>query len=413
MTIASSEPEWNRRTLMSMLGSSAILSEAGVASFPTKPAGTPAIVSAGRSIEMFGARPDASGAINLQALRHCIAACREDGSPIYIPAGTFTLANDGQPIILDLTRRIRGAPHAVALVGLAGAGQSLLQIDGSTGGIHFEGPTDWFDPVIEGVSVVGALAGPLVSIGRSDFSDPVNMLRLRDVSLENSFNRGSVTALRLNYLAPGSVAIGLKANAYSDGRGQNYGTAIECRQVECMTFVGGAASNADIGFAIRDGVNFGVSVQGFTFENTNVAFSNEIATSGSHIISNSQFSEVRGKAIQSTGCNRSQWIDFIANNYAILDTAIVNPEACEGVRIHDRHGVVTPLLPASGTTTRNLTGRQIQVMMWGGVVSSLVVDHVRMQTSNSGALPLGTTVMLDPGSTIVVDYTHSPSWAWL
>ncbi|WP_242139666.1 hypothetical protein [Sphingomonas sp. TREG-RG-20F-R18-01] len=407
---------WNRRSLLAAAGAGPILS-ATLATAPARASatvadGSAAIIRSGRSIEAFGARPDASGPVNLRALRACVAACRDDGSPVLVPAGVFPLSDDGRPITLDLTRPVRGAPHAVAFVGLAGPGQSILQVEGRSGGLRFVAATDWFDPVLEGLGFVGALAGPLVSIGRDDFADPVNMLRIRDVAVDNSFNQGAVTALRLNYLAPGSVAIGLKANAYADGRGHNHGTAIECRQVECMTFAGGAASNAATGFAIRDGVNFGITVQGFTFENTDVAFGNDVATSGAHAVIGCQFSEIRTAAIRSIGCNRAQWIEFTANNFAMPTAAIVDPDACEGIRIHNRHGIATPALPPSGAIVRNRSGQPVQVLMWGGLVHSVLIDGIRMGSAEPAALSPGTGVILQPGDTIGLDYVRAPQWHW-
>ncbi|MEG3125884.1 hypothetical protein [Sphingomonas sp. GB1N7] len=403
--------DWNRRSLLATVGGAPMLPATLTRSI-TEQNTSPSIVRTGRSIETFGARPDAPGAVNLLALRHCLAACRDDGSPVLVPAGEYALSNLGRPISLDLTRQVRGAPHAVAVVGIAGPGQSLLRIEGRTGGLRFEGPTDWFDPILEGLGFVGALAGPLVSIGRDNFSDPVNMLRIRDVAVDNSFDQGPVTALRLNYLAPGSLAIGLKANAYADGRGNNHGTAIECRQVECMTFAGGAASNATTGFAIRDGVNFGITVQGFTFENTDVAYSNEVATSGAHAVLGCQFSEIRQRAIRSTGCNQSQWIEFVANNFALSATSIVDPKACEGVRIHGRQGISTPPLPASGTLLRNFSGQPVQVSIWGGLVRALLIDGARMDGVEPTPMPVGTGIILSPGSAIGLDYVSAPNWRW-
>ena len=397
--------------MMSVIGGSAILPAAARLPSPNA-AGAPGIVRSGRSIESFGARPDASGTKNLAALRRCISACRDDGAPVLVPAGEFALANGGDPIVLDLTRIVRGAPHAIALTGLAGPGQSVLRIEGRSGGLRFEGPTDWFDPVIEGLGFIGGLAGPLVSIGRDDFSDPVNMLRLFDVSIENSFDQGPVAALRLNYIAPGSVAVGLKANGYADGRGRNYGTAIECRQVECMVFAGGAASNAAVGMAIRDGVNFGINVQGFTFENSNVAFSNEVSTSGAHVVIGCQFSAIIDHAIRSSGCNQSQWIEFVADNFAMDGGTILDPSACEGVWIHDRHGIPTPTLPASGQAIRNLSGRSVQITMWGGMVHAIMMDGTRMEIGTPTQLAPGTALTVPPGSTIGIDYVQPPAWQW-
>lgn len=372
----------------------------------------PAVVRAARSITSFGARPDAPGDVNLHALRACIEACREDGAPVLVPVGRFNLTNAQRPIILDLTRMTRGALRAVPLIGEAGPAHSILHVEGQWSGIHLQGAADWFDLVVEGIGISGAMADTLVSIGRNDFSDPVNMARLRDVAVENSFDRGPVVALRLNYMAPGSLAMGLKVNAYADGKGRNYGTALECRQVESMSFIGGAASNAAVGVAVRDGVNFGILLQAFTFENTDVGFSNEVSTSGAHAVTGCQFSEIGLRAIRSTGCNQSQWIEFTASNFAMKAEKILEPDACEGVWIHDRQGIETPSMPRSGAPLRNLTGRSVQVLIWGGAVQTLIIDGVRMGGGKDMPLPFLASLSLRPGSRITVEYSQKPTWQW-
>lgn len=408
MTI-SADADWSRRAVIAAAGGGAMLPSPN--SIASMTAG-PGLVRAARSIAAFGARPDAPGDINLRALRACIEACREDGAPVLVPIGQFNLANAERPIVLDLTRMTRGALRAVPLIGEGGPAHSLLHVEGQRGGIQLQGASDWFDLIVEGVGVSGAMADALVSIGRNDFTDPVNMARLRDVAVENSFDRGSVVALRLNYIAPGSLAMGLKVNAYADGHGRNYGTALECRQVENMSFIAGAASNASIGVAVRDGVNFGILLEAFTFENTDIGFSNEVSTSGAHTITGCQFSEIGMRAIRSKGCNQSQWIEFAACNFAMEPKKILDPIACEGIWIHDRHGIETPTIPPSAASLRNSTGRSVRVLIWGGAVKALIIDGVRMGGGQEIALPIGTSVTLQPGSTIAMEYSQKPVWQW-
>ncbi|WP_157136870.1 hypothetical protein [Sphingomonas sp. PAMC 26617] len=355
------------------------------------------------SIERFGARPDASPEINLKAFLRCLAQCRQDGTPLLIPAERYELQSPHAPI--DLTRIARNARRAIAIIGTGGPGSSVLSL--KAGGLQFASLTDWFDPTFEGFSVIGNTNRALFEIGNSDFSDPVNMMRIRDVYVENSSAQQSATGVVLNYIAPGSYAIGLKSNVYSDGKTAFAGTALRCRQVEAMSFVGGAAGNAAVGVHIVDGFNFGLSFTGMTFENCAVAVQHVSDKSGGHVFQGCQFSNLRDWSIESFAANESAWIELIACNFTMAEP-LVNPVRYHGVRIRDRRNIETPVVPKSGTAVNNATGRDVDIYIWGGNITEMEILGAWMPYGNADVR----MVRLAPGRQISLRWKAMPSWKW-
>jgi hypothetical protein len=67
--------------------------------------------------------------------------------------------------------------------------------------------------------------------------------------------------------------------------------------------------------------------------------------------------------------------------------------------------VSTPAVPASGSSVTNTTGQRVQVLIWGGSVSSVIANGLGIGMS-------GGTFTVNPGETIGVNYSSKPTWHW-
>ena len=236
------------------------------------------------------------------------------------------------------------------------------------------------------------------------------MLHIHDLYLENGLEKPEAVALRLNYIAPGGYAIGLKCNAYSALGKINVGTAVEFRQVECMTLIGGAIGNAAVGVKIDGGVTFGLVFSGITFENCNVSIQHLSPLSGGHSFQGCQFSNIVDWAIQSAASLTSEWIEFNTCNFA-LPGDLVDPRHHAGVRISDRRNIATPSLPRSGEPITNATGRHLDIYLWGGEIKRITLNGSPMSVP-ARAVPAVIFLRLAPGQVMVLDWVAAPTWAW-
>lgn len=69
--------------------------------------------------------------------------------------------------------------------------------------------------------------------------------------------------------------------------------------------------------------------------------------------------------------------------------------------------VVTPSLPASGTSATNTSGQVAEVTINAGAVSLVQRNGVGLFTTSN------VTVILEPGDTITVTYSTAPGWIWM
>lgn len=362
----------------------------------------------GLNVFGFGAVGDNS-TNDLAAFNACLTACKAVGARMIIPAGhTYKLDGGGSPIVWDPTKTRDGALRAVPIIGMGNA-HAVLNVTntGTDAGIQVYSTEQWFDCCIENLTIKGQVTGPLLTIGKNDYSDPVNMMSLRNVSVENSVNNAANEAVRLNYVA-GGEAINLRANSYASGTGVNLGSALRLRQCEFVSFIGGAAGNATHGVDITDGVNFGLTFISQTYENVDYSFAHRSGNSGQHSVIGGQFSEVVQYPIYSSGILADAEIVFIGCNFTTTG-ALVDPDNYQGVRIATRRGVTPPDVPASTVTAANTTGFPVQVYVNGGNVTAYNIN-------GEGARPFATNAyipeILLPGETIALTYSVAPTWSW-
>ena len=169
--------------------------------------------------------------------------------------------------------------------------------------------------------IVGTFAFPLVAIGMDDYSDPVNMIDITNVAIQNGANSPTAEGLRLNYIAGGQTR-GLRVNCYADGQGNNNGTALRVRQAAFVTFVGGGFGNAQRSVDFTDGTSLNCTFIGQTFENTNIGISHRSSNSGGHTFHSPQITEVTQFAVQSTGALASKTVILQSPNIAASTATI-------------------------------------------------------------------------------------------
>lgn len=336
------------------------------------------------------------------------------GAPLWNPPSTQPMLWDlqGGSAVLDPTRLVRGARGAIKIHG-AGARNTAVNIVNATNvGVQWASSTDWFDFWLEGMTFYGAFNFPLMVIGKNDFSDPSNIIFLQNVSIENGFNGANNEALRINDVAGGSC-INLRAVAYADGLGNNNGVGLRIRQVRFTNFSGGAFGNGMRGVDFTDGSSIGLTFASNTFENCNIPFSHRTATSGGHVFTGSQLTEVVDWAIESTGMLNDRTVVFDGFTFESSPGAgavLLNPTPGNtvGVILRDRAGVVTPSVPLSTVPVTNDTGRRLSVRIWGGNVSVVAINGFGTAVAN----PTSVSWELQPNDTIAITYTGVPQWNW-
>jgi hypothetical protein len=252
----------------------------------------------------------------------------------------------------------------------------------------------------------------MLQFGNNNLStDPINMLNLEDLSIENQLNSSANEALRLNYIAGGTLR-NVRANAYANGTGTNNGTALKIRQAEFVSFVGGSFGNGHRGIHITDGVNFCLTFDGQTLENTDISVDHDSASSGGHFIWGAQVTNVTQYAFRSSAMLSDKRMVIEPQNFAGLggfpSAALLDPANNVGIIIRDRAGVTAPAVPASGSPVTNTTGRVVVVTIWGGTVTADNVNGLGIGITNANPR----TYIIAPGDTIGWTGASAPSWTW-
>ncbi|UFS83217.1 hypothetical protein LPB79_13265 [Rhizobium sp. T136] len=135
---------------------------------------------------------------------------------------------------------------------------------------------DVFYPLFSNFRIAGYFAGPLVRVGKNDFSDAVNSMIWDGIVINNGSQSVSNIGLMCNHVCnsffrsitinsgcsgrPADVT-GMAHNPYAPG----CGNALRLRQTQFSSFSGSFA-NANIGILITDGYSFSNSFEDFDIE---------------------------------------------------------------------------------------------------------------------------------------------------
>lgn len=331
------------------------------------------------------------------AIQRVLTASLASGRPIKFLPKTYTFAN---PVTLNMNAA------GIKMYG-AGVGRTELHFPSAAAGVTqliIQSTVDWYDFVWEGMSIRSAHAGVLCQIGRDNFADPLNVGRFQDLAFLNGYQGANATvALRLNYIV-NSNFIGVRANCYANGAGNNQGIALVVRQLAFSNFGSCSFGNASYGILFTDGVSFGNVWNAVDVENINIGVYNGAVNSGGHTFIGGQFS-LWTQYLSQAPVGSTNRLTFINPNVS-QSSGLLDPANGTGIKFKgDQLEISTPAVPASGATVMNTTGRDVVVIVWAGNVSAI--------SRNGSALGMtGGTVILHPMDTIALTYSVAPGWTW-
>ncbi|ALA46466.1 putative tailspike protein [Dickeya phage BF25/12] len=333
------------------------------------------------------------------AIQRALSAAILAGTGIVFSANVYTFAH---PVVLNMPSK------GLTLQG-AGVDRTVLSFPSAVTGevqLTIQSATDWYDFKWFGMSVVGSFAGTLVQIGRDNYVDPLNVAYFQDLAILNSgVSNESTVGLKLNYVV-NSNFIGVRANCYANGLGQNIGRALVIRQLGFSNFGSCSFGNASYGISFLDGFSNGNVWHACDVENVNIGIYNGSANAGRNTFVGGQYSLWTQFAVQApVGSGSNSRIEIINGNFS-QTTNLVDPANCVGVRISGlQWDVSTPSVPVSEGALQNTTGQSIDVYLSGGTgFSGVDVDGIQL-----GARQY---VHLKPGQTIRLTYASAPSWIW-
>jgi len=196
------------------------------------------------------------------ALQAAISAAVTNNWPLHIPAGTYKLT---AMLSIDYAGQaasgFRLISEGATLDGRSITSGPVLQVEcsgGSTGS-----PTGCFYFKQEGALFINAnTPSYAVVIGKTDFSDAHNALKLDRLVVNNASTASAAGGLQLNYVLDSDIF------AIADSAGGAAGLALE--QVQFSRISGAGSANASGGTAL-------LLEQGFNYANTIFAFDMELA----------------------------------------------------------------------------------------------------------------------------------------
>lgn len=315
--------------------------------------------------------------------------------PMIVPRGIYRISQD---LLVDMA--------AVKTVGFRMKGEephlSVLRFDN---GAHFQlfgSNGDQFYPTITGVGFQGNRAGPVFEVGKPDYSDPINRPHFR-LSAQN-FNAGpdSVGATYHHVL---NGFNDIEYNCGSGGSVGGQGRALVLRQAIMNQFFGACAS-ADTCVSFEDGYSYANVFSAMDFENakrcivqTSIHAGPNTFVGGQYVYSSFGIQATAGGRLLIDNPNVNPSGGAVAENF-------VDPAKFRNVIVRGRPvGFVYPPLPASGVSATNTTGRDVLIVVGGGITSVIIND----QQSNVFS---GSRVTLFAGESITPIYTTDSYWQW-
>lgn len=180
--------------------------------------------------------------------------------PLHIPAGTYKVTSG---LLIDYASQaghgFRLISQGAILDGRAVSTGPVLQVQCSGGGPS--SPTGCFYFKEEGSLFVNAnTPGYAVVIGRSDFSDAHNSLKIDHLIVNNSNAGAAASACQFNYVLDSDIY------AVCDGAGGGAGMAFEQVQFSRVSGAATAAGTGGRGLVLENGFNFSNTFSGLDLE---------------------------------------------------------------------------------------------------------------------------------------------------
>ncbi len=180
--------------------------------------------------------------------------------PVHIPSGTYKVTSG---LTIDYAgqaaRGFRLISEGATLDGTTVASGPVLQVECSGGTVS--SPTGCFYFKEEGTLLVRAnTPAYAVVIGKSDFSDAHNSLKLDHLIVNNANTASASGALQLNYVLDSDIY------AVADSAGGAAGIALEQVQFSRISGAGSAAVTGGASLLMENGYNFSNTIFAFDFE---------------------------------------------------------------------------------------------------------------------------------------------------
>ena len=195
------------------------------------------------------------------AIRATIDAAVANGWPVHLPAGTYKVTSG---LTIDYAGRassgFRLISEGATIDGRTIAGGPVLQIECSGG--TPANPVNCFYFKEEGALFVNAdTPAYAVAIGRGDFSDAHNSLKIDHLVVNNASTAAGAGGLQLNYVLDADIF------AVADSAGGAAGIALEQTQFSRISGAGSAAGTGGTALLLENGFNFANTVFAFDMEN--------------------------------------------------------------------------------------------------------------------------------------------------
>jgi hypothetical protein len=235
------------------------------------------------------------------AIQTTIATAITNGWPVHIPAGTYKVTSG---LVIDYAGQaasgFRLISEGATLDGRTIATGPVVQIQCSGGTVS--SPTGCFYFKEEGSLFVNAdTPGYAVIIGKTNFADAHNSLKLDHLIVNNASTASTAGGLQLNYLLDGDVY------AVADSAGGAAGIALEQVQFSRLSGAGSAAATGGAAMLLENGYNFANTVFAFDFEVAPTCLSITFAHDGQNTFVSPYFSCTT--AVNATASDRNLLIN--------------------------------------------------------------------------------------------------------
>jgi hypothetical protein len=194
------------------------------------------------------------------AINRALAAALASDQPLFLPHGTFKLT---RPLVIDYRTRsdtgFRVISMGAILNGKAISAQPVLEIQCSGGTAVSPKGCFYFNE--QGTLFVNANSDSYaVVIGRNDFSDAQNSLKIDHLIVNNASGGARAGGLKLNYVLSSEIY------AVADSAGGAAGIALEQTQISRISGAGSAAGRGGVALLIENGYSFADTIDAMDLE---------------------------------------------------------------------------------------------------------------------------------------------------
>jgi hypothetical protein len=255
----------------------------------------------------------------------------------------------------------------------------------------------------EDFGVQGNTSGELMTFGRDDYNDSMNEFQLNNIYVQNFSTADTAIALKLNYFVNGLVNVAADGGGFSNDTGSGF-AALLCNQCVMTTFMG-TFGNDGSGIVFANGSSTTNTFLNVDTEANTIDIEISSANATDNTFVGGQIATATYGIYASAGVSNK----FINVNNGISGAGTSFMPSSTGVWLEtpNINNVSTPAMPASGTAVTNSTGQVAEVTINGGTVSQVQRNTVDLFTTTN------VTVILEPGDTILLDYTSAPGWIWM